>query len=348
MLTRRLTSTLATIAAFTASAAGAHARGVTTGAIGGTARDPSGNPVAQARVQVTDRTTGYTTGGTTHENGQFLVGGLQVGGPYTVVVRRIGYQAHTRDNVYVQLSQTPPLEIRLEPQETHLSELEIRATTGEVIAQTNIGTKTTVSQQALERAASTTRNLVDFTRAAPQVSSSGPGYSAGGMSNRMNNVQIDGATERDVFGLGSTGQPGGQISAKAISIEAVKEYQILLAPYDVRQGNFGGMLLNAVTKSGTNDFHGSAFQYYRNQDYGRNVPILRATDFSRRQTGFSVGGPIIRDRLHYFTANEWTRETTPVSGPYFGQEGPGVVAFAWTAADLARFEAAYKAKSGGE
>src|SRR6266542_3054175 len=347
MLTRRLTSTLATIAAFTASAAGAHARGVTTGAIGGTARDPSGNPVAQARVQVTDRTTGYTTGGTTHENGQFLVGGLQVGGPYTVVVGLIGYQAHTRDNVYVQLSQTTPLEIRLEPQATHLSELEIRATTGEIIAPTNTGTKTTVSQQALERAASTTRNLVDFTRAAPQVSSSGPGYSAGGMSNRMNNVQIDGATERDVFGLGSTGQPGGQISAKAISIDAVKEYQILLAPYDVRQGNFGGMLLNAVTKSGTNDLHGSAFQYYRNQDYGRDVPVLRATDFSLRQTGFTLGGPIMRDKFHFFTANEWTRQTTPVSGPYVGQqEGTGITAFGFTVADMTRFEAAYKAKQG--
>jgi outer membrane receptor protein involved in Fe transport len=346
MLTRRLTSRIAAIAAlFAAVASSAHAQGITTGAIGGRATDPGGNPIAQAQVQVTNRTTGYTTGGMTRENGQFLVQGLEVGGPYTVVIRRIGYQAHTRDNVFVLLSQTTPIEVKLEPQATHLTELEIRATTGEIIAPTNTGTKTTVSQQALERSASTTRNLVDFTKAAPQVSTSGAGYSAGGMSNRMNNVQIDGATERDVFGLGSTGQPGGQISAKAISIDAVKEYQILLAPYDVRQGNFGGMLLNAVTKSGTNDLHGSAFQYFRNQDYGRDVPVLRATDFSRRQTGFSVGGPFIRDRLHFFTANEWTRETTPVSGPYFGQqEGTGITAFPFSAAEITRFEAAYKAK----
>src|SRR4029079_15682261 len=125
--------------------------------------------------------------------------------------------------------------------------------------------------------------------------------------------QIDGASERDVFGLGSTGQPGGQISAKAISIEAVKEYQILLAPYDVRQGNFGGMLLNAVTKSGTNQLSGSAFEYYRNQDYRRDVATLRAAELSRKMIGFTLGGPIITDRLQFFTANEWQRETTPVT-----------------------------------
>ena len=167
------------------------------------------------------------------------------------------------------------------------------------------------------------------------------------MSNRMNNVQIDGATERDVFGLGSTGQPGGQISAKAISIDAVKEYQILLAPYDVRQGNFGGLLLNAVTKSGTNQFEGSAYEYYRNQDYGRDVPVLRATEFIRKQLGFTLGGPIIKDKLHFFTANEWQRESTPVTGPFFGQPTSSAVAFPFTDADVTRFAAAYAAVVGG-
>jgi hypothetical protein len=161
-------------------------------------------------------------------------------------------------------------------------------------------------------------------------------------------VQIDGATERDVFGLGSTGQPGGQISAKAISIDAVKEYQILLAPYDVRQGNFGGLLLNAVTKSGTNEFHGSAFSYYRNQDYGRDVDVLRSTEFSRKQMGFSLGGPIIKDKLHFFTANEWTRESTPVPGPYLGQPSTAATAFPFSQADIDRFVTAYKAKGGAD
>jgi hypothetical protein len=344
MLTRRLTSTIVAFAALLFGATTAMAQGVTTGAIGGTVTGADGAPLQGAQIQVVNTATGFRTGGISRESGGFLVQGLEVGGPYTITVRRIGYQPHTREGIYVQLSQTSRTDIKLETQVTKLNELEIRATTGEIIAPSSMGTKTTVSQQALERAPSLTRNLVDYTKAAPQVSSSGPGYSAGGMSNRMNNVQIDGTAERDVFGLGSTGQPGGQISAKAISVDAVKEYQILLAPYDVRQGNFGGLLLNAVTKSGTNEFHGSVYEYYRNQDYGRNVPTLRATEFNRKMIGFNLGGPIIKDKLQFFTANEWQRESTPVSGPYFGQPSDATPTFAFTAAELQRFEAAYTAK----
>ena len=349
MLTRRLTRLIAALGLVLAAvvATDVQAQGITTGGITGFVTDSAGNPLENATIAITNKTTGFTTRATSREGGRYNLTSLEVGGPYTLEARRIGFAPSTRDNIFVQLSSTSRIDIRMSAQATQLSELEIRATTGEIIAPTSTGTKTTISQQALERAATTTRNLVDFTRAAPQVSSSGPGFSGGGMSNRMNNVQIDGATERDVFGLGSTGQPGGQISAKAISIDAIKEYQILLAPYDVRQGNFGGLLLNAVTKSGTNEFHGSAFQYYRNQDYGRDVPVLRATEFNRRQTGFSLGGPIIKDKLHFFTANEWTRESSPVSGPYFGQqEGTGITPFGWTAAEITRFEAAFAAKPG--
>src|SRR5439155_5801344 len=125
--------------------------------------------------------------------------------------------------------------------------------------------------------------------------------------------------ERDVFGLGATGTPGAEVNAKAISLDAVKEYQVLLAPFDVRQGNFGGLLLNAVTKSGTNDYHGTAHYFFPNGRFGADTNVLRATQFDRTQWGFTVGGPIIQDRLHFFLAPEFTTENTPVSGPYFGQ-----------------------------
>ena len=349
MITRRLTRVLAAlgfVAAVAMVASDARAQGVTTGAINGFVTDASGNALEGVQLTITNQTTGFLQRTLSRDAGRYYLTNLEVGGPYTLDARRIGFQPHTRTGIQVQLSQTSRIDIRLEAQVTQLGELEIRATTGEIISPTNTGTKTTVSQQALERSPTTTRNLVDFTRAAPQVSSSGPGFSGGGMSNRMNNVQIDGANERDVFGLGSTGQPGGQISAKAISIDAVKEYQILLAPYDVRQGNFGGLLLNAVTKGGTNDFHGSFFKYYRNQDYGRDVSVLRSTEFNRHQTGFSLGGPIIKDKLHFFTANEWTREATPVTGPYLGQPADASTAFPLTDAEASAFEAAFAAKTG--
>jgi len=350
MITRRLTRFITALGLVLAAvvATDARAQGVTTGGVTGFVTDSAGNPLENVQLAITNRSTGYTVRGTSRDGGRYTLPSLEVGGPYTLEARRIGFAPYTRTNIYIQLSQQDRIDIRMSPQATQLTELEIRATTGEIIAPTSTGTKTTISQQSLERSATTTRNLVDFTRAAPQVSSSGPGFSGGGMSNRMNNVQIDGVTERDVFGLGSTGQPGGQISAKAISIDAIKEYQILLAPYDVRQGNFGGLLLNAVTKSGTNEWHGSAFKYFRNQDYGRDVDVLRATDFYRHQTGFSLGGPIIKDKLHFFTANEWTRESTPVTGPYLGQPTTAATAFPFSQTDITRFENAYKAKSGGE
>ncbi len=313
-------------------------QGITTGAISGTVTGPGGEPIEGAQVQISNRSTGFTANGITRAGGTYFVQGLEVGGPYSVAVRRIGYEPRTRDNLTVGLSSTSRADFNLAQQATTLSEVVVRAEKSADISPSATGTKTTVSDTVIQRLATATRNLTDFIKIAPQVSQSGPGYSGGGMSNRMNNVQIDGASERDVFGLGSTGQPGGQISAKAISIEAVKEYQVLLAPFDVRQGNFGGLLLNAVTKSGTNDFHGSAFTYFRNQDYGRNVPTLRATPFDRRQSGFSLGGPIIRNRLQFFTANEWQTENSPVTGPYLGQPASAGVAFPVSAADAARFE----------
>jgi hypothetical protein len=321
------------------------AQGVTTGAVGGTVTNTQGEPVEGAQVLVTNRQTGFTAGGLTRSNGTYLVQGLDVGTQYLVRVRRIGFEPAEYSPVTVQLSQTARVDFRIVAQAVTLGAVQVTATPAE-ISPTNQGTKTVVSDTVMQRLPSLNRNLTDFVRLTPQASSSGPGYSGGGMSNRMNNVQIDGATERDVFGLGSTGQPGGQVSAKAISIDAVKEFQVLLAPFDVRQGNFGGLLLNAVTKSGTNDFTGSAYGFYRNESFGANVPALRSTNYLRQQLGFSLGGPIIRDKLHFFTANEFTEEDEPVTGPYFGQDTAARPSFPIAAADLARFEQILKSRYG--
>jgi len=338
MTTIRLFAFIAAAAVFVGGSANAFAQGITTGAITGTVTGSGGEPIEGAQVQISNRSTGFTAGGISRSGGIFFVQGLEVGGPYTISIRRIGFEPQTRNNLNVALSASTRADFTLTPQATTLSEVVVRAETSADISSSAVGTKTTVSDTVIQRLPTTSRNLTDFIKIAPQVSSSGPGFSGGGMSNRMNNVQIDGTSERDVFGLGTTGQPGGQINAKAISIEAVKEYQVLLAPFDVRQGNFGGLLLNAVTKSGTNNFHGSAFTYFRNQDYGRNVPVLRSTPYNKRASGFSLGGPIIKNKLQFFTANEWQSESLPVSGPYLGQPSSATTAFPLSAADAARFE----------
>jgi hypothetical protein len=313
------------------------AQGVTTGAISGTVTDPSNNPLSNAQVQVTNRATGATSVATTRENGRYTLMGLEVGSGYTVIARRIGFAPVTREGVIVTLSNTTRIDFKLTEQAAQISAVTVTAT-NDGFESSNTGTKQSVGDTVLQRLPTQNRQLTDFIKLVPQVSTSGAGYSAGGMSNRMNNVQVDGATERDVFGLGATGQPGGQISAKSVTIEAVKEFQVLLAPFDVRQGNFGGLLLNAVTKSGTNELHGSVIYDYRNQDYGRNTPVLRSTEFNRTQIGFSLGGPIIKDKLHFFLADEIKTENVPLFGPYEGQPANATSPLQVATADLRRFE----------
>jgi hypothetical protein len=295
------------LAAFIAGTipASAPAQGVTTGAIGGKVTDEQGVGIAGVQISAVNRANGFSSTVTSRADGRYLIPNLEVG-TYDLTLRRLGFDPVRRRDLIVALSQVLPQDVELTAQATQLSGVVIvAATTTETFTPTNTSVKTIVTDTTLQRLPSLSRNIIDMVRVAPQVSTSGAGYSAGGMSNRMNNVQIDGATERDVFGLGATGTPGAEVNSRSVSLEAVKELQVLLAPFDVRQGNFGGLLVNAVTKGGTNEMHGSVYGYYRDQDYGRNVPQLRASPFDRSQYGFSLGGPIIRDKLHFFVAPEW-------------------------------------------
>ena len=323
------------------------AQGVTTGAVAGRVTDANGQPLAEVQITVRNTSTGYVAGAATRADGRYRISNLETGGPYTIMMRRIGYQSQSIDGRYIALSQTLAIDFKLSQSAAQLAGVQIVGTNvADVFSPTNMGTKTSVSDTVIQRMPTLTRNLTDFIKLTPQASASGPGFSGGGMSNRMNNVQIDGATERDVFGLGSTGQPGAEVNSKSVSIDAVKEFQVLLAPFDVRQGNFGGLLLNAVTKAGTNDMHGSVYRYFRNQNYGADTPAVRGTKFNRGQTGFTLGGPIVRDKLHYFIAPEWQTENSPVSGPYLDQPASFAQKFSLSPDTLARFEQLYTSKGG--
>ena len=209
-----------------------------------------------------------------------------------------------------------PVDFVIKAQAATLAGVTVSATKGAIISPNKTGVSTTISDTAIARFPSLNRDFTDFARATPQVSTQGNGLSGGGVNNRYNLIQIDGANESDLFGLGSNGRPGDQAGAKSISLDAVKEYQVLLSPFDVRQGNFSGLLINAVTKSGTNNFHGSVFGYTRDQDLTRKQPFLGA--YSRSQYGASIGGPILRNKAFFFLATEWQNEELLASGPYIG------------------------------
>ena len=305
-----------------AGASLAGAQGVTTGGITGVVSTPSGQGIEAAQVQVTNASTGARVGSLTRANGLFTVLGLEVGGPYTISVRRIGYQPTQKSGITVPLGQTVRVDFSVAPQTTTLSTVEVTSTAvTSVITPTHTGVSTSVSDSSLRRLPSLNRNFSDFVALTPQVSTtlSNGGLSGGGVNNRFNQIQIDGTSETDLFGLGSTGQPGGQAGGKSIGIESVKEYQILLSPFDVRQGNFAGLLVNAVTKSGTNAFHGSAYAFGRNQSFTRSEPYIN--NFSQQQYGFTLGGPILKDKVLFFINPEFQRQSSPASGLYFGAPG---------------------------
>ncbi len=289
---------------------------VTTGAISGIVRDDASQPVEAAQVQVINAATGLTRAAMTNSSGFFSVPGLEVGSQYSVTLRRIGYQPQTQERVVVTLGQSTRLDITMARQAAVIEGVRIIAETNSLISPSRTGASTVVSDSSLRRLPTLNRNFTDFVNLTPQISNSGPGLSGGGTNNRFNNITIDGAIASDLFGLGSTGQPGGQAGGKSIGIEAVKEYQILLSPYDVRQGNFSGALINAVTKSGTNTLTGSAYGVTRNESLVRKQPYIR--DFEQSQYGIALGGPIVKDRAFFFINPEWQQRTVPASGPFIG------------------------------
>jgi hypothetical protein len=295
------------------------AQGVTTGAISGRLTDPQGQPVPGAQVQVTNRATGYQRGAVTGDDGRYSVLGLEVGSRYAISARRIGFAPVTVENVNVALGEITRVDVALQPAAAQLGEITVTATAvDEIFASSRAGVSTTISDSALSRLPSLNRNFTDFVALTPQVSTTLPngGLSGGGVNNRFNHIQIDGASETDLFGLGSTGQPGGQANGKSIAIESVKQYQVLLTPFDVRQGNFAGLLVNAVTKSGTNEFRGSVYAFTRSDALTRSQEYIR--EYDQQQFGFALGGPIVRDRAHFFINPEFQRQTEPASGLFLG------------------------------
>jgi hypothetical protein len=305
----------------------------TTGSIGGRITTANGQGLGDAQIQITNTETGMNVGSKSRADGNYVVPGLETGERYRVVVRRIGFAPQTVQPVRVTLSQTTPVNVTMTEQAAQLEAVTVSAAAaGALIAPSRRGTQTTINDTLIRKLPTLNRNFTDFVQITPQVSTSGPGLSGGGVNNRYNNIQIDGATEKDLFGLGSTGQPGGQAGGKSIGIESVKEYQVLLAPYDVRVGNFAGISVNAVTKSGTNDVNGSVYTYWRNRSMERDQPYLTA--FKQLQYGAAVGGPILKDKVFFFVNPEWQTQGRPSAGPALGSSDSRV-----TQAQLDQFTA---------
>ncbi|HYS19623.1 MAG TPA: TonB-dependent receptor [Gemmatimonadales bacterium] len=289
------------------------AQGVTTASVTGVVTDDSSRAIDSVSIQVINRATGFVALGSTRAGGRYLIRGLEPGGPYSVVVQRVGFRTQTRDYLTLAVGQAVRADFTLTTVVTELAPLTVEAVAGP-LSRSTTGVEYRVSDSLLRRLPTLNRDLYGFVALVPQIAIR-DGPSGGGVSYRFNSIQLDGASDQGIYARNAAGAVWG---GKPISLEAVREYQILLSPYDVRLGNFAGALINAVTRNGTNELHGSAF-FYGRSDGLAGGSASGGTRYNQSQFGFSLGGPIVHDRVHFFVAPEFQHRTAPGNGPYVGQ-----------------------------
>ena len=294
---------------------------VTTSSMSGRVTDAEG-AVIGATVIATHTPSGTTYGAVTNKEGRFNLNGMRVGGPYTVKVTFIGYGAYTQNNITLSLGENYVMNVVLTEETTSLDEVFVTATRTK-FSNEKTGAVTNITNDQIANLPTVNRSIDDITRLSPY---GGDGMSFAGTDGRTANFTVDGANFNNNFGL-SDALPGG---GNPISIEAIEELQVVIAPYDVRQTNFIGGGVNAITKSGTNTFKASAYTYHKNENmrgnavYGQEIPGAREKD--RNTTyGFSAGGPIIKNKLFFFVnaeksetptvANRWRASTNGVADP---------------------------------
>ncbi len=296
------------------------AQGTTTSAMNGviTDKDGAGLPGATIIAVHTPTNTQYVA--PTNSDGRFNIQNMRVGGPYTVRVTFIGYKEVARDNIFLTLGQNQRLDINLSEATQQLGEVVVSGRQDPVINSNRTGAATTVQREQIERLPTISRSFNDFTRLTPQAN----GQSFGGRNGNFNNITIDGAIFNNSFGLQST--VGGQASAQPISLDAIDQIQVSIAPYDVRQGSFTGAGINAVTRSGSNKVSGSVYYFHRDQNLvGNKVQDFKQDypTFKLNNVGFRLGGPIIKDKVFFFVNYEQELRNDPPTGNFQANTNPG-------------------------
>jgi hypothetical protein len=315
-------------------AGSAWAQGPTSAAIGGRVLDGFGRGVQGVEVVVTNQATGISMRGVSRGEGRYLVSGLEVGGPYAVTARRIGSPMKTRGGLFLSLGQQLDLELLLEEQPVLLQAIETRSARELVFSRSRMGTEALLSDSVIQRMPVINRDLYDLIRLVPQMST-WFALAGSGAGPRVNSIRIDGVSDQSPA---SNNPAGATFGGRVIPLDAVKEYQVSFSPFDVRHGGFAGASVNVVTRGGTNELRGSLFAYGTNERLGANVPFVRSVRHDKRQFGFSLGGPIVRDRLLFFVASELQRRTIPATGPYVGQAPASPSALPVSESDVARFQ----------
>lgn len=300
------------------------AQGVTTASLSGRIMDENGEPLPGATVIAIHQPSGTQYGSVSNIDGYYRMANMRVGGPYRVTVNFVGYEEFLKSDITLQLGRTFVQDVRMRETAVTLQEAVVTANPTDVIDSEKTGQSTIIDQKLINDIPTVSRAIGDYVRFNPlaDISENQDGFSIslGGQNNRYNTIYIDGAVSNDVFGLAGSGTNGGQTGIQPISIDAIEQFQVAVAPFDVRQSGFAGGAINAVTRSGTNEVEGSAYYFFRNEDLAGDTPSdepdwiverQKLDDFSAKTYGARLGGPIIKDKLFYFVNVELQRDETP-------------------------------------
>jgi hypothetical protein len=321
-----LTLALAAIAALLLSAVPAFGQETTGGLMGLVTMKSDKSPLPGVSVEAVHVPTGTRYTAVTAVNGWFNILNVRVGGPYTVSAKISGFRTQTQNGIEIGLGEKRNLGFEMDLEGVQQAVV-VTAQEMPLISPDRMGSAQSISDSEIKALPTIRRQFQDFVRTSPYVNvqpsdSTQTTISIAGMNNRYNTIQIDGAVNNDLFGLASTGTPGGQTDTQPISLDTIQEIHVAISPYDIKQGGFTGGAINAITRSGTNEFHGSVYGSKRDQSYiSSKVPQAYGdaldkpiASFNSDQIGARVGGPILKDRLFFFASGERNKLSQPTNG----------------------------------
>ena len=331
---KKVLFTLSLLMALFIGANNSFAQGVTTSALSGVVQDDKGSALPGATIIAVHTPSGTQYGVAANANGRFRLSNLRVGGPYKITFSFVGFKNDERKGVFLALGQTLNLTVKLQTEASTLNAVEVVARKDDVFDGNRTGVQTIINEQRINETPTVSRSIADFARLEPTAAltegSDGFSVSIAGQNNRYNAIYIDGAVNNDVFGLAGSGTNGGQTGVAPISIDAIEQFQVSVAPFDVRQSGFAGGSINAVTRSGSNNFEGSVYGFVRNQTMAGYSPIEDNQEGSERSAlspftaqtyGVRLGGPIIKDKLFFFVSAELQRDETPLPFNFNNYQG---------------------------
>ncbi|HET9746783.1 MAG TPA: TonB-dependent receptor [Chitinophagaceae bacterium] len=289
----------------------------TNSSIGGFVKSGTGEVLVGATIKATHLPTGTTYQVIARAGGRYDINNMTPGGPYLIVASFVSYQDEKREDVYLTLGEKSRFDFALVDKSGILTELVV--TTRRASNQGKGGTETGIGQDKVTNMPTVSRSLSDYLRYTPQAKVTGDGgVSIAGQNNRYNAFYIDGAINNDVFGLAASGTNGGQANINPISIDAIDQFQVVISPYDASIGGFTGGGINATTRSGTNEFKGSAWYYYRNENLAGTTPgnlpdnaRTKLPDLKNSNVGLRFGGPIVKNKIFFFVLAELQRDKRP-------------------------------------